>query len=104
MSALIKMLPVLVILAGCASQDLGGSNGEVRSGPNGTYTFKTIADAAYPDGSSTAESERLSTMRAWLARDGICGGKYAVLKREAFTRTNGLLGDVKDIVYTLRCA
>lgn len=98
-AAIILLVPVL----GCAPYDMEVQS-QFRPGPNGTFTYKNVADAIYPDEDPQAERDRMVRLEKYLADNGLCPAGYVITSRQAVVRKEGLIGTIKDIHYEGRCA
>ena len=96
------LLPILM-LAGCEAYDLR-TLGELQPGfEPGTYRWRTEASASWPIDSPRAEEARLRQLGEVMRLNPECAGGYRVLDRQATRRVDGLLGDIYDVYYTVRC-
>jgi hypothetical protein len=101
MTMKVAALAIIATVAGCASYDLRVDD-ELRPEGADRYTWRTIADAAYPIDSANAERKRLDQLAVVMRIQGGCEG-YTVTSRAATKQSNGLLGDVYDVFYGVQC-
>lgn len=105
MTKLIFTATILVALTGCEGHDLRGASTsylEPIDAP-GQYRWKTIADTLYPIDSASAEAARKRQMEEALRLNAACPNGYVVENRQATRKVDGLLGDIYDVFYTIRC-
>ena len=99
-----RMLLPVVLLAACASYDLGYmSNLEPGSEP-GTFRWRTEASTTWPINSASAEEARLGELRKIMATN--CPGGYTVENRTATNRVppNAIATGIWDVYYDVRCS
>lgn len=96
---------LVIALSGCEDYDLRSTNASYLEpmGETGTYRWKTIADAVYPVNGPDAEAARLRQLRKVLDLNFACPNGYVVENRQATRKVDGVLGDIYDVFYTVRC-
>jgi hypothetical protein len=74
------------------------------SGGADGFTFRAIADAAYPEASENGEQWRMRWLRAALNARGLCPRGYAISSRQVRLLSSGTLGDIADVYYRGQCS
>lgn len=90
-------------LMGCADYDLRALSTLEPTGEPGQYRWKTSADAVYPENSQKAEETRLAQLDKVMRLNPLCKEGYAIESRTATRKIDGMLGDIYDVFYTVRC-
>lgn len=90
-----------IALSACA-MDLR-TQGTLTPNQDGTYTWRTFADAAFPIDNQAAEVTRKSELTKVLALNGTCPEGFEIANRQATLKVDGALGDIYDVFYTIKC-
>ena len=93
---------IACILTGCADYDLREMSTLEPLG-NGTFKWKTMADAVYPIDNPRAEAQRMAQLDKMMKLNQQCVRGYAVLDRSATRKIHGALGDIYDVFYSVKC-
>jgi hypothetical protein len=94
-------LPILLLVGACSVLHKPESTAftPTRNG----FSFRAIADAAYPEGSQNGEAWRMRWLAEKLATTGVCPSGFDIVSRRPVLLSTGALGSIYDVYYEGRC-
>ena len=95
------VLAVSLFVGGCEALRKPEST-SFRSAGAG-FTFRAIADAAYPENSPNGEAWRMQWLEQKLAESGVCPNGHEITSRKPELLSTGALGSIYDVYYEGRC-
>lgn len=99
------LLLVLLVLGGCKSSFDRMKYSDFEANRNGEeFTFRALADSAYPLNEPEGEETRIRWMEEALTRNKLCLNGYVILKRQVLIKhINPLGAKFHDVYYYGKC-